>query len=61
MLGDNRDNSTDSRFAASAGGLGFVPMDSITGRVDRVLFSVAGSAIWQIWTIRANRFLQGVQ
>jgi signal peptidase I len=34
MLGDNRDNSKDSRF------IGFVPRDSIVGRAHRVLYSL---------------------
>lgn len=33
VLGDNRDNSTDSRAAADAGGVGFVPLENVTGRV----------------------------
>jgi signal peptidase I len=33
VLGDNRDNSTDSRVAADAGGVGFVPLENLTGRV----------------------------
>jgi signal peptidase I len=33
MLGDNRDNSTDSRFGADQNGLGYVPLELILGRV----------------------------
>jgi signal peptidase I len=33
VLGDNRDNSADSRVAAGAGGVGFVPLENLTGRV----------------------------
>lgn len=33
VLGDNRDNSLDSRFAQRAGGLGFMPMANILGPV----------------------------
>ena len=32
MLGDNRDNSLDSRVSPSAGGLGFVPVDTLLAR-----------------------------
>jgi signal peptidase I len=39
-MGDNRDNSLDSRVAADEGGVGFVPAENLVGRVDRVLFSV---------------------
>ncbi len=33
MLGDNRDNSTDSRVPPDKGGVGFVPLENIVGRV----------------------------
>lgn len=47
MLGDNRDNSQDSRFAASAGGgVGMVPTSRLAGRAEIVLFSTDGSARW---------------
>src|SRR5436853_633264 len=36
MMGDNRDNSEDSRFAD----VGFVPRDSIVGRSSRVVLSL---------------------
>lgn len=39
MLGDNRDNSTDSRF--HWGGVGFVPRDNLIGRADIIFFSAA--------------------
>ncbi len=61
MLGDNRDNSVDSRFAAAAGGLGFVPLTSIRGRANRVLVSYSGSSAWQVWTWRFGRSLERVQ
>lgn len=37
MLGDNRDNSTDSRVTAT---MGFVPMDNLVGRVTRIIWSL---------------------
>ncbi len=37
VLGDNRDNSNDSRFSLEAGGRGFVPIDNITGTFDTIL------------------------
>lgn len=47
MLGDNRDNSQDSRFAARAGGgIGLVPTSRLVGRAEIVLFSTDGSARW---------------
>jgi len=33
VLGDNRDNSTDSRVAPEQGGVGFVPIENFIGRV----------------------------
>nr|CAA92646.1 leader peptidase [Rhodobacter capsulatus] len=32
FMGDNRDNSEDSRFAQSIGGVGFVPAENLVGR-----------------------------
>lgn len=47
LLGDNRDNSQDSRFAASAGGgIGLVPAKNLLARAGVVLLSVDGSAVW---------------
>lgn len=47
MLGDNRDNSQDSRFAARAGGgIGMVPTSRLVARAEMVLFSTDGSARW---------------
>lgn len=47
MLGDNRDNSQDSRFPARAGaGIGIVPASRLVGRAEIVLFSTDGSAQW---------------
>lgn len=47
MLGDNRDNSQDSRFAArTGGGIGIVPAGRLVGRAEIVLFSTDGSARW---------------
>lgn len=61
LLGDNRDNSADSRIAQAAGGLGLVPMTNVIGRARLVLFSVSGTAFWQLWTLRSDRFLEPVQ
>ncbi len=60
VLGDNRDNSLDSRFAQAQGGVGFVPLENLIGRADRVLFSSAGSSLWAFWTWRGDRFLHAV-
>jgi signal peptidase I len=44
VLGDNRDDSADSRFSAAEGGVGLVPIGNIIGRADRIFFSLAPSA-----------------
>ena len=36
-LGDNRDNSTDSRMASA---IGFIPMDHLVGKVTRIFWSL---------------------
>lgn len=46
VLGDNRDNSLDSRFAAADGGVGMVDQRLLVGRAALVAFSVDGSAEW---------------
>lgn len=61
FLGDNRDNSQDSRFPVSAGGVGFVPFDHLIGRADRVIFSSAGSSLLYFWTWRADRFFKAIE
>ncbi|WP_238705091.1 signal peptidase I [Parasedimentitalea marina] len=60
VMGDNRDNSTDSRIPQPAGGIGFVPKANLVGRVDLVLFSSAGSSLAQFWTWRKDRFFMWV-
>ena len=40
MMGDNRDNSTDSRIAPEQGGVGYVPFDNLVGRAEIIFFSV---------------------
>jgi signal peptidase I len=47
MMGDNRDNSLDSRVSPEEGGVGFVPAENLIGRVDRVLFSITPFANWR--------------
>ncbi len=57
MMGDNRDNSRDSRVME---GVGFVPLRNMVGRADILFFSTDGSAaIYEPWkwpfAIRYNR------
>ncbi|MEM8631527.1 MAG: signal peptidase I [Pseudomonadota bacterium] len=60
-MGDNRDNSTDSRVARPAGGVGFVPMENLIGRADRVMFSSAGRSMLYFWTWRPDRFFKAIE
>jgi signal peptidase I len=46
MMGDNRDNSLDSRIAADDGGVGFVPEDNLVARTDRILLSRDPAVAW---------------
>ena len=39
VMGDNRDNSADSRVPVRAGGVGLLPMDNLVGRVDAIVGS----------------------
>ncbi|WP_174280255.1 signal peptidase I [Sphingomonas bacterium] len=51
LMGDNRDNSEDSRFSPGVGGMGYVPLDRIEGRAAVTLFATDGSAAWlKPWT-----------
>ncbi|MEM9099342.1 MAG: signal peptidase I [Pseudomonadota bacterium] len=54
FVGDNRDNSLDSRAD-----VGFVPFENLIGRADLVAFSW-GSAIWKVWDWRADRFFMWI-
>jgi signal peptidase I len=52
LMGDNRDNSLDSRFPAVPGqGIGIVPQANLVGRASVMMFSTDGSAEWLLpWT-----------
>ena len=64
MMGDNRDNSLDSRVAAENGGVGFVPVENLVGRAEFVVGSydfLNAHAIWSwVGEIRLSRFFNGV-
>ncbi|WP_425051274.1 signal peptidase I [Psychromarinibacter sp. S121] len=61
FMGDNRDNSTDSRVAQGAGGVGFVPFENLIGRADRIMFSSAGRSMLFFWTWRSDRFFKAIE
>ena len=59
LMGDNRDNSMDSRFPATpGGGVGLVPQENLVGRATVMMWSTDGSASWfKPWTwVTAARF-----
>lgn len=57
FMGDNRDNSQDSRVLST---VGYVPEENIVGRADIIFFSIS-APFWQFWrwfdSVRADRFL----
>ena len=62
MMGDNRDNSQDSRVI---GAVGFVPRENLVGRAEILFFSTDGSSpFWHVWrwpwVIRFHRFFQDI-
>lgn len=51
MMGDNRDDSGDSRFTVEEGGLGYIPMENLEGKAVITFWSTDGSAQWLLpWT-----------
>ena len=60
FMGDNRDNSSDSRLDQRVGGVGFVPYENLIGRADRIMFSSAGSSMLFFWTWRSDRYFKRI-
>jgi signal peptidase I len=60
MMGDNRDNSQDSRFLD--GPVGFVPAENLVGKAEVIFFSVQGAPAWEFWrwpwTVRPGRIFE---
>src|SRR5262249_7077778 len=51
VMGDNRDNSADSRFAVAAGGVGLLPVSRLVGRVNALVGSWDSGVVSQpVWT-----------
>lgn len=65
LMGDDRDNSFDSRVPASAGGIGFVPMDNLVGKAEFITGSVdflnASSVLAWPAELRVARFFKAVR
>ena len=64
-MGDNRDNSLDSRVPLQSNGVGFVPLENLIGRAEFIFFSIDAKAPWwQVWQwpfeIRWTRLLHGI-
>jgi signal peptidase I len=62
MMGDNRDNSTDSRFLSE---VGFVPFENLVGKAQVIFFSMdEDSRFFEVWTwpdsVRWSRLLEAV-
>lgn len=62
-MGDNRDNSLDSRVMS---GVGFVPFENLVGRAEVLFFSTDGGAgWWEFWrwpgATRFHRFFQSIE
>ena len=63
MMGDNRDNSTDSRVLSA---VGYVPFENLIGRAQMIFFSIAeGEHAWMFWrwptAVRWNRIFKIVR
>ncbi len=56
MIGDNRDNSDDSR-----GHVGLVPYENLIGQAKYVIFSSSGSSLFKIWDWRSGRYFQRIE
>jgi signal peptidase I len=65
FMGDNRDNSLDSRWPPAAGGVGFVPAENLIGKAQLVMLSWSpGASVLKPWTwlkLRPSRFLHPVR
>ena len=65
MMGDNRDNSLDSRVSVVKGGAGFVPTENLMGKAEFVLLSVDNDFVllkpWTWANMRGDRFFKGIK
>jgi signal peptidase I len=66
MMGDNRDNSSDSRVPPEQGGVGYVPAENLVGKAQIILLSWhPGASIFKPWTwvmnARPSRFFHSLK
>jgi signal peptidase I len=66
VMGDNRDNSADSRVAVEAGGVGLLPTDELIGRAQTLIASWdLGVRRQPVWTwpagLRLSRFFTAIR
>ena len=64
MMGDNRDDSLDSRVAAADGGVGFVPVENLVAKAELTLgsYDFLNARAPSTWPglVRLNRFLREI-
>jgi len=66
LMGDNRDDSLDSRFGAAEGGIGMVPVENLIGRALVTFWSTDGGAstinpLSWLASLRASRIGNGYE
>ncbi len=62
VMGDNRDNSQDSRFLSS---VGYIPFENLVGKAQFIFFSLENSRFLEFWkwprAIRTERLLKKIK
>lgn len=61
-MGDNRDNSQDSRYLNQ---VGFIPVENLVGRAEILFLSIDNAPLWQFWkwgsSLRTDRFFKRIE
>jgi signal peptidase I len=65
VMGDNRDNSADSRVPVTMNGVGLLPVENLVGKAEFIFFSFdARDPWWAVWDwpfeVRWGRLLRGI-
>ena len=62
VMGDNRDNSQDSRFVNI---VGYIPIENLVGKAQFIFFSLENSRFFEIWkwpkAIRSDRLFKSIK